>query len=144
MAMFSPEFRSVLSRIPIQRVPSIAPYEYRGRRVEPAGTYDESPSGPGRIRIRQDAQDYAGLLLEELLHAAHSEYEPFAQDKRRNFQSLWDMLYGVYGGRVPDQLAQDPPHAFTGIGAQSLTNAPNVPLDLYRYFLPLRQGVLTD
>ena len=144
MAMFSPELRAILSRIPIQRVPNITPYVYQGRRVDPAGTYYESESGPGRIEMREDAQDYAGLLLEELLHGAHSEYEPFARDKRRNFQGLWDVLSSLYRGRVPDQLAYDPPHAFTGMAAQSLTNAPNVPLDIYRYFLPLRQGVLTD
>ena len=145
LALFNPELRAILSGIPVERVPSLQA-TYRGRTAPVLGLYipAESSGGRGRIQMVEPQEDYESLLLEELLHGANFEYEPYLRDAQQNWQGLFGPLSEAFGGRMPQQYLDDPPHAFTFGAQQSLRNAPNVPLDLYRYFLPLRQGVLTD
>ena len=135
LALFNPELRAILSRIPV-RVADTSPY---------LGFYSFPNGGRGEIGIsRYVGSGYGSVLRQELLHGANYEYEPFVSDLRRNMRGLFDALLSAYGGNIPPSLLQDPVHAFTFGAEQSLTNAENTPLDLYRYFLPLRQGVLTD
>ena len=145
LAMFNPELRSILSGIPVERVPSLQA-TYRGRTTPVLGLYTSSgtPGGRGRIQMVEPQEDYESILLEELLHGANFEYDPYLRDAQQNWQGLYGPLLEAFGGRIPQQYLDDPPHAFTFGAEQSLRNARNTPLDLYRYFLPLRQGVLTD
>lgn len=135
LANFNPELRFILEQVPIERPlwdKHQGFYHYPTQEARSRITIPQN--SPPQLRRR--------IEREELLHAANFEYEPFAEDARKNWQGLYDALLRSYGG--PGRYATDPAHAFTA-GAETFFDSPNsMPHDIYRYYLPLKQGVLTD
>lgn len=129
IAPFTPELRSILSGARVLREPS----------VPSLGRY----MGNGQIRLQSGIPNYDEVLGHELMHMTNYEYEPFAADQRTNWSGLGRAIASSYGS-IPPSLLNDPPHAFVWLGQQSMSDPAATPLDIYRYFLPLRQGVLTD
>lgn len=134
LGRFHPELRSELAGI-----------EVRATRDGPLGWYAyPTATSPSRIDIREDA-NFEEVLGHELLHGANFQYKPFRDDAGAGFPRFWRAIAADYGAtpQAWQQFAGDPFHAFTYLAGLALTEPEKVGLNVYRYFLPLRQ-VVTD
>ena len=73
------------------------------------------------------------------MHGANWEYGPYADEPANNWPRRAAAL-----GTIPPRYRDDGAHAFSDLGEMALRDPRFMPADLYRYYLPLRQGVLTD